>query len=62
MLSAKTLHPLLKNENVFVFNFYTHCVQVASSDFYADCIEVVLTSTQVVSKLDFGLLSTLDRS
>lgn len=36
-----------------VFNFYTICVQVGFANLYADCIEVILTSTQVVSMLDF---------
>ena len=53
IVSVGALHPLIKNKNVFVFDFYTICVQVASSNFCANCIEVILTSTQVVSKLDF---------
>ena len=37
-------------------------MQKLQSDFSASCIEVILTSTQLVSKLAFQLLSKLDRS
>ena len=37
-------------------------MQKLQSDFSASCVEVLLTSTQLVSKLDFQLLSNMDRS
>ena len=42
-----------------VYNFYTVCVQVALTNFSANCGEVIFNFCQVGQKLDFGLPTNL---